>query len=94
MILPRKIIICGQTVSVGHKKDLRGDKEEELLGQCDYENNTIWLCKGMNKSKKLSVFIHEYWHYVYICYDLKWNEKLIIMHEVETLRLLRNLRLI
>lgn len=92
MRIPRKLVIGGQDVAVRYRKKLKIDGQD-LLGLCDYEHNQLLLLMGMAKSKKTSVFVHEYWHYVALVYDLNWNEKQVIMHEVETLRLFNNLNI-
>ena len=83
-------MIGGQEVKVKTKKNLHYEGKD-MAGLCDYDNNTLWLCTGMPKSKKLSVFVHEYWHYVSGVYDLNLSEKQVIFYEVETLRLLNSL---
>jgi hypothetical protein len=71
MKIPKKVWICGQLFSIVYKKELKGRKEEPLLGQCDTNKCTIYLEKGMSDEKKKEVFIHECCHG--ICENLNLN---------------------
>uniref|UniRef100_A0A6M3LQR8 Uncharacterized protein n=1 Tax=viral metagenome TaxID=1070528 RepID=A0A6M3LQR8_9ZZZZ len=91
MRVPKKIIIGGQEVQVKYRKKLVHNGNE-LLGLCDYNNNIIYLQQGMPKSKKLSIFIHEYWHFVSSVYVFDLSELKTNIFEVATVNLINSLK--
>ena len=71
MKIPKSIIINGVRIKIVWLKELRGDKNELLLGQHDGTADTITLVTSVSADRIGEVFLHELIHA--ICGDLAIN---------------------
>lgn len=92
MKIPKIVNIGGQEVKVQFKKNLKDEKGRDLLGLCDSENNRIVLAAGMPKSKRLSIFVHEYMHFVSSVHGWGLSEQRVIALEIAISNLILQLK--
>ena len=86
--VPRKIKIGGHEIKVIYKNKIF-EQKEECFGVADKENNVIYLAKGMEKTRKMEIILHESIHIMEGLYDFSLTEKEVTLLAVGLLALLR-----
>jgi hypothetical protein len=74
--MARKLKICGFDFKVIYKDEVLVENQN-CLGCCISDTNTIHLKKGMNKSKKHEVILHESIHAMSDIMNLKLSENTV-----------------
>jgi hypothetical protein len=74
--MARKLKICGFDFTVVYKDEVLVENVN-CLGCCISDTNTIHLKKGMNKSKKHEVILHESIHAMSDIMNLKLSENTV-----------------
>lgn len=89
MRLPEKITIAGQDIKIIYRKKILVDGSE-CWGYYDDEKNTICLRMGMDKTRKMEIFLHEAIHAIESIHRLDMTEKAVKILGIEILALIRN----
>lgn len=58
MKVPKTIKLAGKVVVIKYKK------LSDCYGYCDFEKNTIFLARGLNKQLKSQTLVHEVVHFI------------------------------
>lgn len=89
MRIPRQIIIAGHTIKIQYKKDMVLDGSP-IWGLYDDDRHIIHLSTGMEKSRKMEVFLHECIHAIDHIHNLGLTEKAVNLLGIELLAMMRN----
>ena len=89
MGLPRKLIIAGHTITVLYKKKIMLDGKD-VWAYYDDERHRIYMTMGMERSRKMEVFLHECIHAISFIHGLNMTEKAVDHLGIELLALVRN----
>lgn len=89
MRLPKVVSICGHDIKIVYKKKLFVDGQA-CWGVYEDSKHTIYLVQGMDKTRKLEIFLHEALHAIEHIYMLSLSEKIVKVLAIEILALVRN----
>jgi hypothetical protein len=92
MKIPKQLNIAGHTINVVHKDGLIFESQE-CWGLYDDDKHTIYLKKGMEKTRKMEILLHEALHAIDHIHVLNLSEKAVKTLGVEILALIRNNRI-
>ena len=93
MRIPKELIIAGHTIKIEYKEGLVADGKE-CWGVYEDSKHTIFLRRGMDKTRHQEILLHEILHVIEQVYVLSGlNEKNIKILGVEILAAIRNNKL-
>lgn len=89
MYIPKTIIILGQEIKIIYDENCH-DGKQSLWGYWNRDKNEIHLRKGMPKTRKMQVFLHECLHAIEGITSLNTNERRVEQMTNGLMSLLRN----
>jgi hypothetical protein len=89
MKLPKTITVAGHTIKIVYKKALIVNGVE-CWGVWSDDSHTIYLKSGMDRTRKLEIFLHEVIHAISDIHILSLSEKSVKLLALELLATIRN----
>ena len=89
MNLPKTLIVAGHTITIKYKKKIFFEGKE-VWAFYDDDHHIIYLTMGMDKTRKMEVFLHECIHAISFIHSLHLSEKSVNLLGIELLALIRN----